>query len=575
MANEVVVSFTGQADKLNRTIDSVEGKVGKLQNSIASGSQKIKNGVGKVAKGAAVLSGAGVLAVGAFGLKAVEAGEALNSIRSQTEAVVKSTKGVANVSTKHVKNYANELSNLAAVDRKVIEGSENVLLTFTNVRNEVGKGNKIFDQASLAALDMSSALGTDLQSATIQVGKALNDPIKGVSALSEAGIQFTEQQKEQIETMVKAGDTLGAQKIILGELSTQFEGSAAANADASDKIKLAFGRIAEAIGLKLLPYLDIFADWTLNTGIPALESFSTWLGDEVSPKIQDVAGWVGDNLVPYLQDLGNWLNDTGIPALESFAGWLSENTDVIEAVAIGVTAALVPAFIAWAAAAAVAAAATIVAIAPVVLVGAAVALLAYLIIHYWDDIVSATKRAWGWVKDTVTDAWNSVWNTTKDILSSIDGSIRDAISGFISLFKSMVDSIETVFSGIVGAIVRPFTDAAQGVKNAWNRLLGGKGFSVPDWVPGIGGKSFRIPKLAKGGIILPRVGGTPFVGGEAGQAEAIIPLDRLAGMISGNMDSNGLVVNNYIQGSIVSERDIRAIVADALRTAGIGSLGVS
>jgi phage-related minor tail protein len=64
--------------------------------------------------------------------------------------------------------------------------------------------------------DMSVALGTDASGSAIQLGKALNDPIKGVAALQKVGVSFTESQKEQIKTLVETGDTLGAQKIILG-----------------------------------------------------------------------------------------------------------------------------------------------------------------------------------------------------------------------------------------------------------------------------------------------------------------------------------------------------------------------
>ena len=68
-----------------------------------------------------------------------------------------------------------------------------------------------------AVLNFSVALGTDAESAAIQMGKALNDPILGISALGRAGVQFTESQKEMIATLVESGDVVGAQSIILAE----------------------------------------------------------------------------------------------------------------------------------------------------------------------------------------------------------------------------------------------------------------------------------------------------------------------------------------------------------------------
>jgi phage-related minor tail protein len=96
------------------------------------------------------------------------------------------------------------------------------LLTFGNVSGEA------FDRAQMAAVNLSARLGQDLQSSAVQVGKALNDPIKGVTALGRVGVSFTEQQKEQIKAMTKVGDVAGAQSLILAQLEKQYGGSAEA-----------------------------------------------------------------------------------------------------------------------------------------------------------------------------------------------------------------------------------------------------------------------------------------------------------------------------------------------------------
>jgi len=103
--------------------------------------------------------------------------------------------------------------------------------------------------------DMSAALGQDGKSSAIQLGKALNDPIKGITALSRVGVSFTAQQKEAIKADVKRGDTLSAQKIILAELSKEFGGSAAAIATPGMKMDVAWKNLQETIGTKLLPVL--------------------------------------------------------------------------------------------------------------------------------------------------------------------------------------------------------------------------------------------------------------------------------------------------------------------------------
>lgn len=273
----VAVRFVGDTRNLERDMDGLSGKFRSF------------GGLAKVGLGAAV-AGIGGLAV-ALGGAVKEAAEAAK-IGRLTDAVIKSTGGAANVSADQVANYAEKLSNLTGVDDEAIQGGQNLLLTFTKVRNEVGAGNDIFDQATKAALDMSVALGTDMASASLQMGKALNDPIKGMTALSRAGVSFTQQQKDQVKAMVEAGDVLGAQKLILGEMTTQFGGAAAAAADPMQKLGTIVGNLQEKVGTALLPIIEKAATW-LGENLPgALATAETWFG-----KAQDAV----DRLWPAVQ----------------------------------------------------------------------------------------------------------------------------------------------------------------------------------------------------------------------------------------------------------------------------------
>ncbi len=229
----------GFGSQVQQDVDKPLAGIGRTVGLIAGGLAAV--GVGKFLAGTVT--------------EAVEA----NKVLALTAAVVKSTGGAAGLTVAQMDSLATSLSNLSGVDDEVILSSENVLATFTNVRNEVGKGNDIFSRATGAALDMSAALGTDLQGTTLQLGKALNDPIKGITALSRAGVSFTAQQKEQIKTLVESGDTLGAQKIILGELSKEFDGAAAAAANPIEKLKVVLGNAKETIGNALLPIVSQIA----------------------------------------------------------------------------------------------------------------------------------------------------------------------------------------------------------------------------------------------------------------------------------------------------------------------------
>lgn len=199
--------------------------------------------------------------------------EAAQSLRL-TEAVVKSTGGAAGVTSDQVHDLAEKLGELDGVQGDVIQSGANVLLTFTNIRNQSGAGNDIFDQATQSALDLSAAMHQDLQSSVVQLGKALNDPVKGVTALQRVGVTFTAQQKEQIKTLVAHNDTLGAQKIVLGELQKEFGGAAAAATDPAQKAAVAWKDFQEQLGTKLLPVVTQL----LQTLLPFLPTIVAIVG---------------------------------------------------------------------------------------------------------------------------------------------------------------------------------------------------------------------------------------------------------------------------------------------------------
>jgi hypothetical protein len=234
---------------------------------------------------AAAFGGAALVA----GIKSVtaEAREAA-IVGRQTAAVLKSTGGAANVSAKDIERLATALSNKSGVDDEAIQTSQNLLLTFTGVRNEAGKGNQVFTQASTSILDMTAAMNggkvtaQGLKASTIQVGKALNDPIKGMTALSRVGVTFTQGQKDQIKALVESGDKLGAQKIILAELRKEFGGSAAASADAGKRFSVFIGNLKERVGAVLLPILNKFLGFLVDKLPGALTTagaFFTKLGN--------------------------------------------------------------------------------------------------------------------------------------------------------------------------------------------------------------------------------------------------------------------------------------------------------
>jgi hypothetical protein len=248
--NEIKVIITGDTKQF-------EAALGRAGRKSESGFKKIGR-----AAGVAGLALGGALALGAkAGFD--ELSEAAK-VGAQTEAVIKSTGKAANVTAEQVTELAESLMKKSGVDDEAIQSGENMLLTFRDIRNEVGKGNDIFDQATKATLDMSVAMGKDMPDAALIVGKALNDPVRGLTALRRVGVQFTKGQEAAIKKMVETGDVAGAQKIILEELRAEFGGSAeAAGKTLPGQLNIAkesFKNLAGEMMTALLPALTMIAE---------------------------------------------------------------------------------------------------------------------------------------------------------------------------------------------------------------------------------------------------------------------------------------------------------------------------
>lgn len=187
--------------------------------------------------------------IAAFGISAFDAAVQSREAFAQVEAALESMGGASGKTATELQNAAKQLETFSNFDDDDILAKVTAnLLTFGNVSGSV------FDRAQQAAVDLSARLGQDLQSSAIQLGRALNDPITGVTALSRVGVSFTEDQKALIKAMVEAGDVAGAQSLILAELEKQYGGAARAAREAApggDQLQ-AWRTLQEVIGERLV-----------------------------------------------------------------------------------------------------------------------------------------------------------------------------------------------------------------------------------------------------------------------------------------------------------------------------------
>ena len=298
------VSLLPSAQGFGRKLD------GQISSDINKSGKKSGLSFGKLFAAGAAL-GIGAKAFSFLGDSLAEAREA-QVIGRRTENVIKTMGNAARVTAEDVGKMAGRLSAVTGIDDEAIQSGSNMLLTFGKIRNYVdGQFTGTFDRANALMVDMSAAMGTDMKGSAVQLGKALNDPVKGVSALSRVGVSFTEQQKEQIKTLVESGKTLGAQNIILGEVEKQFGGAAEAMATPADKAKVAFGNLQEELGSRLLPVVNRMLTAFTTQGIPALSAFATA---------------ASTYLRPILRDVGTLMSRVVVPAVASFINGMRTGT---------------------------------------------------------------------------------------------------------------------------------------------------------------------------------------------------------------------------------------------------------
>ena len=344
-------------------------------------------------------------------------------VAAQTNAVIKSTGGVARVSAEHVSALGNALLRKSGIDDEVIKSGENMLLTFRRIRNETGKGNDIFDQATKAVTDLDVVMShghstqESMAKTAIRVGKALNDPIKGITALRRVGVQFTTAQEDQIKALVASGHQMQAQKMILRELNAEFGGSAKALGSTFqgrlNLIRESFRNWASDLIEKMIPTLNRLFDWVEQN----------W------PQIRTTFVETWEGIKPTIIALGQLIAST--------VGFIRRNWSTIGPIVRSVV----------------------------------------LVIKAQLAIITAVIRVFAAV---LRGDWSAAWNALK-------GLARSVLNEIWTLLKAYVTIYATIGKAIGKALLQGFTAAISGgwkaLKKAVTDLFG----QVVGWVKGIFG----------------------------------------------------------------------------------------
>jgi len=501
--------------KLKSGLDSADNSVSKTGGKFGS--------LGTMAAAGVAVAGAALVK---FGVSSVKAFTESEDAIAQTNAVLKSTGGTAGVTADMVDKLSASLQNTTRFSDEQARSAQNMLLTFTNI------GKDVFPQATEAVADMATAMGTDLTQTSIQVGKALQDPVQGVTALQRVGVRLTEDQKKLVEQLVSTGDTVGAQKIILGELTKEFGGSAKAAGETFagrlEILKNKFNDIQEVIGQKVVGALFAMGD--------AFQSASEFL---MRHKV-------------LLAALAGVLSILALGILVSVISALG--TLILSLLATGV---------AW-----------LVAMGPVLLIGAAIGAIAYLIVTNWETVKNFFIGLFDWFKNNwplllaiLTGPFGLAvllivknWDTLKGWFMGLVGWFRSAGEkighGIANGISSSIEAVKGTIKAALNWIIDKANTAIRGVNKV-----------SPPGVPEIG----EIPKFRSG--VENFAGGLAFVH----KGEALVNMAPGTSVIKAS-DVNGMTGGGRVSiniENINSRADVDYLIQKINRNYELSGLGMS
>jgi len=454
--------FTGKLKEAEGATENFERKVIATQTAIKG-----------LAVGAALAFGAAGIAGLISG--SLEEWDAQDKAIAQLNASLISTGGIAGVTSEALISQAEALQKTRLFTDETTEAAQSLLLTFTNIRGE------ILMQTTPVIQDLATKMHLDLSQAAVQVGKALNEPVKGLMALRRVGVSFSASQQATIKQLVETNHLAEAQSLILGELSKEFGGSSEAAAKAGmggwQLMKQQFGEVKERVGELIVKTL------------PAI--------------------------LPVIQSVVNAFNGF-VTVLYSAASWVKENKEVLEVLGIGLLTYATYTYGATIATAAynlVLEAATAIqwlfnaalAANPIGIVILAITALAGGVVYAWKHFAGfrgAVMGAWevlkglvGFIKDFVIGVFTGLANVIAGVFT-LDGAqiqkgLDQAVTAYHNFGKSAKEAFDKGYKGGVDSFNEEQKNKTPYVKPA---ALAAKGIDAP--VDGGTG----TPKTKVGGV---------------------------------------------------------------------------
>jgi hypothetical protein len=256
----------------------VTGNTAPIRKSLTTAEKQIKRFAAQANADMKRAGQAFAIAAGGAALLATRMNKAFEEMSTANARIIQISRSMGifgdqvNTTSERIIKLARATALKTGVDANQIKSMQAQLLTFSQVAKTATEVGSSFDRATQAALDMQAANvgGGD---AAIALGKALQDPIRGITALRRVGVSFTDQERDKITALVESNQMLQAQDVILSSIEQQVGGTAVATANASDLMREGMRVVKEEIGRGLAPAFEglagiavKFGQWAENNG---------------------------------------------------------------------------------------------------------------------------------------------------------------------------------------------------------------------------------------------------------------------------------------------------------------------
>ncbi len=497
------LSILGDVDQLKKSLAQAETGVQQSASKIGDFSKKV--GLAFAAAGVAAAAYAGKLLID--GVKSAIADEAA---QARLAATLRNVVGATNDQIRAIESQITKTSLLTGKTDDELRPSFDRLVRSTKNVEEASKLQAL-------ALDVSAGSGKSLEAVTNALAKASEGQTTALGKLG-VGISAADLKTMSFETITaKLGDTFKNQASVQAET---FQGK-------MDRLKVAFDEGKETVGSFILDAVTPLVSGFVNKVIPAIQNLAEELGPKLTPVFKAFGDYFTKVLIPAFTTMYNFIKDYIVP--------------IFAAVLVPIIDAVVKAF---------------------------------------SGIAKALKDNEENLKP-IAEAFRVLATFLRDVIAPILGSfisgaisgIGDVISGLINIAGAVTKAVSTGFTAVKNffidvkdflassarTIFDPLYNGMKAVLNGiigiWNRLDFAIDITVPDWVPIVGGRGFKvadifpdIPMLAKGGIV---TSPTLAMIGEAGP-EAVVPLNQSGGF--------GNTYNITVNGAVDSEGTARQIV---------------